>query len=912
VSEKDCNNDCTTPLRFPRRPGTLTPASHAGDCPCCTADTTRVSNDNRPGLSRFNYRIGTYGSIREFLFSRIDSTHDLQTWTHRAPDDPAVALLEGASILGDILTFYQETYANEAFLRTAQWRESISDLVRLLGYRLSPAVGGKATFAFELKKDEAVTVPAGFPVKATLEDFEKPSDFETVEEITAYPWLNEFNLYRTLNDGDITSVTTEFYISSPEQLTNPIDLKVGDRLLIGQIVGIWWPDDGIMYDGEIVIIDSIREQHGRKYYTIKGNLKRLTNIASLSAYRVGRSFHHFGYNSPPKIVNAGASVTSTATVVEKTATTPATTTTTSTIPYLTVRQRRPTSGTFTDPTVPVAPGDRDYPLESEVKDLPSKMTMLLQATFRNSSGTAISPALTVFLTVTDVKPATLQWGGVNGTVSQLRLQYTLNFYTGGITTIDITTALFHEVTSPRFMINRGKTETTVTTGNRLNFYGTADQVKTLKGRRIMISKPGEDPVVMTVVSVPTTFDANTYDYPQLYPIDLSANVAYADFPNDAPTVTVYGNLADADEGKTMPEAPIGSGDATQVFQNFKIPKAPLTYHIIPENTPTETPELEIYVNGRLWTQVDSFFDRAADEQIYIVREDADGNSWAQFGDGKTGARLPSGVQNVTARYRMGSGSFGPLKADTKAQASAKLKNLDKVLMPSEASGGAPAEDGDNARNAAPGKVQSLGRVVSMKDFETEAAAVPGVALASAMWQLVDGIPTVVVTVLMETGRSGEITAVRETLEAYNKSRGAGLHPIDVVLGKRLYVTATIEYALKPTYRVDVVEPAILLALGVNHGGATRDEDQTGLFSLRRRRFGRAEYASSIEGTVQNVDGVLWARVTAFNDLPESDDPATIVLPATSVREPVVGCDSNFVLSLFDKHVSLTAVAQVGT
>src|SRR5204862_2227859 len=106
----------------------------------------------------------------------------------------------------------------------------------------------------------------------------------------------------------------------------------------------------------------------------------------------------------------------------------------------------------------------------------------------------------------------------------------------------------------------------------------------------------------------------------------------------------------------------------------------------------------------------------------------------------------------------GSGSFGPLKVDTKAQASAKLKNLDKMLMPAEASGGAPAEDGDNARNAAPGKVQSLGRIVSMKDFETEAAAVPGVALASAMWQLVDGIPTVVVTVLLETGRSSELTA----------------------------------------------------------------------------------------------------------------------------------------------------------
>ena len=64
--------------------------------------------------------------------------------------------------------------------------------------------------------------------------------------------------------------------------------------------------------------------------------------------------------------------------------------------------------------------------------------------------------------------------------------------------------------------------------------------------------------------------------------------------------------------------------------------------------------------------------------------------------------------------------------------------------------------------------------------------------------------------------------------------------------------------------------------------------------------------------MQNVEGVLWARVTAFDDLNDSDDPATIVMPATSVLQPVVACDSNFVLSLFDKHLSLTAVAEVGT
>ena len=915
MSEKDCTNDCTMPLRFPRRPGTLVPTGHDDDCPCCTSDATRVSNDNRPGLSRFNYRIGTYGSIREFLFDRINSTTALQNWTHRAPDDPAVALLEGAAILGDILTFYQETYANEAFLRTARWRESISDLVRLLGYRLSPAVGGKTTFAFELKKDEPVTVPAGFPVKATLEDLEKPSEFETVEEITAYPWLNSFDLYRTLNDGDITPQTTEFYIPTPEQLTDPIDLKVGDRLLAGEPSMYFYPGwGGTLSNVEIVIIDSIREQHGRKYFTIKGKLKRTTNIASLYVHKLGRTFHHFGYNSPRKIVNTDAAVTSSATVSGTT------TTTTSTIPYLTVPRTRPVDtpyNSFKGATMDTSISDVDFPIDAEVKDLPTNVPVIIQAAFTYPSVAYILgqpfPIETVVRVIRDVRTVTMTWGGVSGTVSQLRLNDQLTGSPIGATAnMHIGDALFHEVVGPAFTFRRAKTETTTLTGNRLNFYGTADQVKTLKNRRIMIAKPDADPVVMTVVNVPTVFDTNTYDYPQLYPIDLSGDVTYIDFPNDAPTAKVYANLADADEGKTMPEVPIGSGDAKLVFQNFKVPKPPLTYHIVPENTPAETPELEIYVDGRLWDRVDSFFDRESDEQIYIVREDADGNSWVQFGDGKTGARLTSGVQNVKAAYRMGSGSFGPLKSDTKPQASAKLKNLDKVVMPGEASGGAPAEDGENARNAAPGKVQSLGRIVSLKDFETEAAAIPGVALASATWQLVEGIPAVVVTVLMETGRGGEIDAVRETLDSYNRLRGAGLHPIDVVHGKRMHMIATVEYALRPTFRVDIVEPAIRVALGVNYAGATRDEDQTGLFSLRRRRFGRAEYASSIEGTVQNVEGVLWARVTALAALDDSDDPKTIALSSTSALEPVVGCDLNHVLSLFNEHLSLTAVAEVGS
>src|SRR5262249_18410182 len=152
-------------------------------------------------------------------------------------------------------------------------------------------------------------------------------------------------------------------------------------------------------------------------------------------------------------------------------------------------------------------------------------------------------------------------------------------------------------------------------------------------------------------------------------------------PNEHPSVTVHGNLVDATQGKTEAVAALGNGDNRLVFQTFKLPKAPLTYLISTSEAPPEAPELQIYVNDRLWKRVSSFFDRKPDEEIYIVREDADNNSWVQFGDGLSGARLPSGVKNVAAKYRTGTGAFGALKLNTKVQEGARLERLDKIQMP---------------------------------------------------------------------------------------------------------------------------------------------------------------------------------------------------------------------------------------
>jgi len=60
-----------------------------------------------------------------------------------APGDLGLQILEWWAYLADVLTFYNERIANEAYLQTAQFPDSIAGLVGLLGY--VPAPGLAAT-----------------------------------------------------------------------------------------------------------------------------------------------------------------------------------------------------------------------------------------------------------------------------------------------------------------------------------------------------------------------------------------------------------------------------------------------------------------------------------------------------------------------------------------------------------------------------------------------------------------------------------------------------------------------------------------------------------------------------------------------------------------------------------------------
>jgi len=880
-----CHNDCVVPSTFP----------------------ARISN--RAGLSHIVYRIGTYADIRSSLMHDLDTTPSLFGWSHRRPDDPGIALLESAAILGDVLTFYQELYANEAYLRTARWRESIADLVRLLGYRLAPGLGGRGTFALEVRGTHPVAVPAGFPVKAQLAGQEKPSDFQLTDAFTAYPHLSRFRLYRPRNaptaitaGGNQLEVDTVNGASDPASIAS-LDVQPGDRILLApdssqfDATGVVI-DPSLVKKVEILIVKKVDRVLDRVTLTFDGKLTE-TRSASVMAYKLGRSFRHFGANAPSLTTKL---VSGTATQVAQ-------------------DYKRNIFADYT-PTPDEQPyaspiAEKDMPLDHEVSDLAAGGTIVCEVDGMPSEGPV---HVTVSRSIAAIRSDTLSRGNVTGacTVVTLTEPVVKNTFSAGHQDVDIRTMRFHETKGPAFTLAAPTTWGSGAFVDRnIAVYGTHDEVIALAGRDLLLlSADG----TLQPVSVSSTADdiplgardkVNRYMWTLL--LDrLPDSFTLEDFDEAAPVVTVYGNVADATQGKAEKQAIVGSGDGRQAFQTFKIPKAPLTYLTVAGNTPPETPELLVYVDDILWKRVPSLFAHRAKEMIYIVREDADGVSWIQFGDGKTGARLPSGLNNVMVHWRTGVDAFGAQKDGTTPQAGAKLERLDKVRLPGVVAGGAAAETGGHARATAPGRIQSLDRLVSLRDYETETMAIAGVARAAAAWQINDGVPMVVLTVLMQSGRESEIASVRDIITVANRCRGPRRFPVLATEGHLRFTYLAANVTIDPSHREELVIAAITAAL-LGAPDDALDDPQPGLFTPAARQFGEPEYATRIEGIIQDVQGVVWTEVTGFGVLAPGDDPLTLPNPAQPwTRAEKVSSDAGEILTLDATHLILSPAAAAVT
>ncbi|MBT8768519.1 baseplate J/gp47 family protein [Metapseudomonas boanensis] len=878
-----CNPLITDPFIFPRRA------------------------DNRPGLPRIAYRIGRYADFLEAMTRGIDAAPELAAWTHREPDDPAIALLQGAAILGDILSFYQEHYANEAYLRTAAWRESVAELVRLTGYRLAPGIGGRATLAFEARGEQPLTIHKGFAVKVELENLATPADFQTDAELSAWPHLGRFNLYRprayaaTLAAGS-TSLELHSVASATDTASlAAFELKVGDRLLL-QPPEPGWTSSGstlaTQQAPQVVKVKQVTRLLGRIIVDIDAPLQHAWN-QPVTAYRVNRTFRHFGHNAPVKTVTSKKSGSEIVGALESNT-------------YF-ERHIYANHDCFNTSSSIALPSSL-IPLDSEITDLNPGTHVIVQSRV-GKSGVSTPVALSVVRSIAAVETRTIGFGNLNGASTLLTLnQPLIKHVMSGSPFSDVRDYLIHEVTSPALTLKpvSKPTDSAFANGTHaLRFYGTGRQAQALAGRRLYLTHRDGRSVELVCTSNVASFTPPTPDIARMWPLSFDRPplpFIPADFDETEPKVTVFGNLVDASQGKTEHEAVLGNGDHRQTWQTFPLPKSPLTYFLSAGGIPPQTPELEVWVDGRLWTRVDAFYGRGPEERVYIVRESAEGQSFVQFGDGETGARLPSGLKNVVAIYRSGVGAHGPIKPGATPTASERPPGFDKLSLAGIVSGGTDPEDGGKAREAAPGKVQSLGRLVSIRDYETETLAVPGVVTATAAWDLYAGVPAVILRVLLEAGREAEFADVQATLAHAQRCRGPDRFSLVVQQALLRYAFVDLSYARDPSYRQEDVEGALRATLGL--AGQTPHE-HSGLFGLHARRLGEPEYASRIEGRLQNVAGVLWCKVTALGLFAAgASNPATLMLPAAP--RPVVQvlpCSGHELLQLAAQHLTLTSVSE---
>jgi predicted phage baseplate assembly protein len=263
------------------------------------------------------------------------------------------------------------------------------------------------------------------------------------------------------------------------------------------------------------------------------------------------------------------------------------------------------------------------------------------------------------------------------------------------------------------------------------------------------------------------------------------------------------------------------------------------------------------VNGVRWTEVPTLYGAAPLDPVYITRIGDDATTTVQFGDGITGARVPTGRQNIVATYRQGLGIAGRVGAARISTLLDRPTGVKSVINLVAADGGADPETMDKARQAAPGTVRTFGRAVSLRDFEDTALMAGEVAKASATWVW-----------------GGERRAIHLTIAAQGgvTFSAAGL--------KR--IAATLLSERDPNHKllidnyaaVAVVVDATIL---VDARYATADvlaAARTALLSdlgFDQRRFAQPVYLSEIVAVLQNVAGVVAVDLNAL-DL-ESTDPA---------------------------------------
>lgn len=339
-------------------------------------------------------------------------------------------------------------------------------------------------------------------------------------------------------------------------------------------------------------------------------------------------------------------------------------------------------------------------------------------------------------------------------------------------------------------------------------------------------------------------------------------------------VKIYGNVVKATHGETREEI-LGSGDASKPLQSFMLRQPPLTY--VPAPVPSGAAStLDVYVNNVTWHEAESLAGLGPNERVFVTKTDNEAKTTIVFGNGKAGARPPTGVENIKAVYRNGIGKAGNLKERQISLLVSRPLGVKEVINPLRASGGADAESRDQARRNAPLAVMALDRLVSVQDYADFTRTFAGIGKAVAQ-RLSDGSREIIhLTIAGEDDIPIDETSdlYRNLLLALRRYGDPDL-PVRVSSRELLMLVLSVNVKLLTDYLWEPVARHIRAHL-------------LDAFSFEQRKLGQDVLLSEVLSTIQAVEGVAYVDVDILGGIPEKkvDGGTRRLLTPTEITEIV--------------------------
>ncbi len=781
------------------------------NCPCDLPPGVAATPKIVAGLSIIPRQLGGFAEFRAAMLARIPVEPALAAWRARDDRDFGVMLLEMWAYVCDVLALYDEVLAHEAYLRTARRRPSLRRLVELIGYRPRPAVAARAAVALLAEGSRRVLVPAGTAFRSGAFDGEPPHVFELGADTTIHESLNQLAV-KPPQPITLSGTVTHFLLD---------------------------PRASRVVAGSYLLIDCqgpLPESHARRAAAVR-------QIVAED----GKRWIRVDLDTPVTLANP-VEASSVALLAPS-----------RTVSVRKVTGPSPAKTFFKLPIISSGSG-------SKFKLKLSFSTLTLDAVYNDVK--------TEQRILVSRQPDDVRWFSViaHPEVKQVVVESS-KFTVGGTEVVTpAVKAPFTQIWTDAYLndADRQTTGPEWTTGDAPEL--SVHLFLTEVGRAALATTPrlaAGDPLAVSNLRVPLFQPPDPPEELLLRDAEergvelegqlnlttgvISPTVAPSWSPSLLLPVTAFGNVAVLTRGESVPFEVLGGGDGSVAGQSFTLQKGPLTFLPAPtaDNESGLASTLRIRVDGVEWTEVESFFGQGPEAQVYIVRIDDEGKGIVTFGDGVRGARLPSGVNNVVARYRFGAGAKAP-PVGSIAQLARPVKGLRAVTQPVAAGGGADAEKEEEIRRRAPRSALLLGRAVSILDMEAAAAATPGVQAATAEWRW-DGVRQRPVVTVWYVGSAAALT-VRARLRVLTDPST----PIEVFPA----------VAVTPALALDVETDARRLAADVVAAvSGTLLDEEAGLLAIANLGVGKPLFRSRILADILAVPGALGVRGVTWDGTP---------------------------------------------